>query len=109
LAEAFLQGALVDGGTNHIAAIQSALDFAPETIILLTDGDEPALSARDRAIIRSLNRQRARIHVIEFGEGPYLGETSSLALLAAENVGIHIYYDVFAGRATGAGRIRLQD
>jgi hypothetical protein len=94
LAEAFLRGTLVEGGTDHLAALDLALRLQPDTIVLLTDGDEPGLSARDLATIRKLNRRLAVIHTIEFGDGPQLCERSSLAILASGNSGTYTYVDL---------------
>lgn len=92
------------GGTSHFPALKRALELTPDVVFFLTDGQEPALSAKQ---INQLNRlgRGARIHCIEFGKGPPIAGLGGgaagnwLKKLASENDGKYVYHDV-----TRAGR-----
>lgn len=92
------------GGTNHFPALRRALDLAPDVVFFLTDGQEPALSAREIDQI-ARHARGARIHCVEFGKGPPLVDGRGgmpgnwLKKLASENGGQYVYHDV-----TGAPR-----
>lgn len=87
------------GGTNHFPALQRALALAPDVIFFLTDGQEPSLSAKEIHLLGQANRG-ARIHCIEFGQGPPLtdGRRGSpgnwMRKLASENDGTYVYHDI---------------
>ncbi|MCP4782475.1 MAG: hypothetical protein GY903_27660 [Fuerstiella sp.] len=86
-------------GTAHKAPLLRALDLQPDVIYFLTDGDNPALSTRgpgsDLDDIRRRNRQRTRIHVIEFGSGAKESRRESwLQLLAHQSGGVYKYFPV---------------
>jgi hypothetical protein len=85
-----------DLGTNHIDALKLALRLGPEVIYLLTDADQPELSAAELDQIQRTNKGRARIHTIEFGRGPELdnGALNFLQKLARQNGGTYRYYNV---------------
>ena len=42
----FLDAVVADGGTSHEDAIMLAINFHPDVIYLLTDGDDPPLTAK---------------------------------------------------------------
>jgi hypothetical protein len=64
-------------------------------VFLLTDADQPGLDARDFAEIRKLNKGRARIHCIEFGQEANLNEDENFLMhLAREGRGTYRYFDV---------------
>lgn len=95
LARQFVSGVQPDGGTDHMPALIRALKLNPDVIFFLTDAEEPRLSAGQLDRIRRLNGSRARIHCIEFGTGPKLGNVENfLQKLARENGGSYRYHDV---------------
>ena len=58
------------GGTLHYPAIMRALQFRPDVIFLLTDGDpNSALTRHELEEIRVRNGAGTHIHCIEFGKG----------------------------------------
>lgn len=100
-----IAGINTDSGTNHAKGLLAALDLNPDVIFYLSDGGEPPLTAKDLAEIKRRNRAGARIHCIEFGQGPLLTRDGQpppnfLTRLAAQNDGRYTYRDVtkFAGR-----------
>jgi hypothetical protein len=88
-----------DNGTDHMKALTLALRLGPEVIYLLTDADEPQLSAAELDQIHRLNQGRARIHTIEFGKGAELdnGRPNFLKKIAQQNGGSYRYHDVKRG------------
>ena len=89
-----IAGISIQGGTNHKAALVKALNMNPEIIFLLTDA-ETIIQPRQMNEILRLNKNRVRIHCIEFGEGPDLsGDNSFLKKLARESGGTYRYRDV---------------
>ncbi|HUG90907.1 MAG TPA: hypothetical protein VML55_08745 [Planctomycetaceae bacterium] len=105
LARQFIASVDANLGTDHMPALLQALSLKPEVLYLLTDADQPQLSARELNRIRSTNAGRTRIHTIEFGEGSQgsrrLDPTSGnfLEVLAEQNGGTYRYQDVGAFRA----------
>ncbi|QDT64056.1 vWA domain-containing protein [Calycomorphotria hydatis] len=81
------------GGTDHLPALEKALALNPDVVFLLTDADEPKLSARDLDSVRRWNRRKTRIHTVEFGIGPQIGIESYLQVLSRRNDGSHQYRD----------------
>lgn len=66
---------LPEGGTQHLDALQSALQLRPTVIYFLTDAEDPGLTP---TYIRELARRlrgTTRIHCIQFGENPGRGPT----------------------------------
>jgi hypothetical protein len=93
LAERFIGGMTADGATQHEEPLSVALRLVPDVIFLLTDGDEPALSARQMDRLARLNRGSV-INTIEFGYGPNDGDDNFLARLARSTGGQYAYVDV---------------
>jgi hypothetical protein len=91
-----ISAVIPDRGTNHIDALKLALRLGPEVIYLLTDADEPQLSAAELDLIHRANRGRTRIHAIEFGQGEALPQApmNFLQKLAVQSGGTYRYYDV---------------
>jgi hypothetical protein len=87
------------GGTSHFPALMRALELVPDVVFFLTDGQEPALSAKELNQLGKANRG-ARIHCIEFGNGPPLVDPTGLTpgnwlkKLASENAGTYVYHDI---------------
>jgi Ca-activated chloride channel family protein len=87
------------GGTDHVPALERALQFEPDVVFFLTDGQEPQVTSAELQRIRRLNR-RARIHCIEFGEGTRITGQDGidpgnwLQKLALDNGGQYVYRDV---------------
>jgi len=94
LARQFIQSVDPDGGTAHTPALERALSFQPDVIFFLTDAKHPQLSSADLNQIRVLNKGRAKIHCIEFGEGFPVKEGNSLDKLARQNRGSYRYFNV---------------
>ncbi|MFK7778190.1 MAG: hypothetical protein QM501_08725 [Gimesia sp.] len=94
LARQFILSIDPDGGTAHIPALRRALSFQPDVIFFLTDAKHPQLSSADLNEIRVLNKGRAKIHCIEFGEGFPVKRGNSLDKLARQNRGSYRYFNV---------------
>jgi hypothetical protein len=84
-AESFVGSITAAGGTDHVQALELAIRLQPDVIFLLTDADEPPLSARDLNAIHQKNT--AIISVIEFKTGSDAAKRSSLRQLADQNRG----------------------
>ncbi|MDX1965162.1 MAG: hypothetical protein SFX18_18605 [Pirellulales bacterium] len=71
-AEKFVTSIEPEGATNHYDALRLALQYRPDVIFLLTDGDATDdLAAADLDQLEKLNAGGAKIHVIQFtGERP---------------------------------------
>lgn len=84
------------GSTNHLLALQAALDKSrkPDVVFFLSDTDSQ-LAVADLHAIKKMNASGARIHCIEFGRGEDLSGTKNfLKHLAAMNRGKYVYVDV---------------
>lgn len=82
-------------GTDRDLAITTGLKLNPDVLFVLTDAGEPLMSAKDLKKIADINRGKARIHTIEFGEGKHLdGPENFLQKLARQNGGTWRYHDV---------------
>jgi von Willebrand factor type A domain len=82
------------GGTLHMAALRPALRLRPDVIFFLTDADA-GLTAEEMNEVRVLNKSKARIHCIEFGDGPNVPVGYNfLKDLAAKTGGKYTYRDV---------------
>lgn len=90
----FAAGIQPDGGTDHLRALQIALQLAPDAIFLLTDADEPKLHAADLDRLLRANRRRVPIHAIELGIGPLLESDNFLMRVARQNLGTYRYWNV---------------
>jgi hypothetical protein len=94
LAEQFVRGIKPAGGTRHYDALWLALGLHPDVIFMLTDADEPELTAAELEAIRRRNRSGAAIHTIEFGSSPFARPNNFLLRLASQNRGQHVYIQV---------------
>jgi len=94
LAELFIKGIQPDAGTDRFSALSLALSYDPDTIFLLTDADEPEMSAKELWDLKRANKRKAGIHVLEFGIGGDLSRDSFLKRLAGQNNGRHQYRDL---------------
>lgn len=83
-----------EGGTAHLPALKKALSYSPENIFLLTDAEQPVMSAADLNEIKQINRGKTAIHTVEFGRGGNLDVDNFLKKLARENGGSYRYRDV---------------
>ncbi len=93
-AKNFVDRVRAEGGTDHMAAISTALQMRPGVIFFFTDADEPRLSEHDLGRIERLNGT-AVIHVVEFGHGEQDAAASvPLQKLATQNRGQYRYLDV---------------
>ncbi len=86
-----------DGGTRPRLALETSLDFHPEVVFLLTDGQE--LTYDDVKILRD-EVGESRVHAIEFGSGPPpAGGVTPLQELAADSGGTYRHVNVRSYRA----------
>ena len=92
-ADKFIRGITATGGTNHVDALERAIQLRPDVIFFLTDADEPQLSAGQ---LRDIRRRASGIviHTVEFGMGPQDDPNNFLVKLARENGGKHVYKDI---------------
>jgi hypothetical protein len=91
-AASFVTNMTAAGGTDHVAALKLALRMQPDVIFLLTDADEPPLTAKQLNDVHRANGG-AVINVIEFKGGPNQGKGAFLRQLADENRGQYKYVD----------------
>lgn len=92
-ARRFIEGIKPSGGTDHQAALEMALNLAPDVVFFLTDANEPAMTASQLARIARRNGG-AVINAIEFGQGASPGSENFLTRLARENAGGYTYVDL---------------
>ena len=87
----FLSTISGDGGTDHAAALSTAIRMHPDVIFLLSDGDEPKLTARE---LERIDRIGAGIiiNTIQFGEGRKL-EHGFMEKLARQSGGQYAFVD----------------
>lgn len=85
-------------GTQHVPALEMALNLHPDVIFFLTDAQEPTIYPGELAQLKQLNSQKTRIHAIEFGVGPEVSAKVSpnnfLRRLSQQNGGTYRYHDV---------------
>jgi hypothetical protein len=93
LATRFLNSISADGGTDHEAALRTAIHLQPDVIFFLTDADDPKLSAAQLAKIRNL-AAGIIINCVEFGPGAKPSGTTFLETLAKQNGGAYVYIDI---------------
>lgn len=93
LAQQFINNQQPTGRASHRTALMAALQSKPDVIFFLTDGEVPELTARDLYDLKSSNRRRTQIHVIEFGRGAKL-EKNWLDQLARDHRGSHRYRNI---------------
>lgn len=92
LAKRFIGGITADGNTNHLDALNKALQMGPDVIFFLTDGGDE-LSAKAVNEITQDNRGAVAIHAIEFGTGPKAESYNFVQRLAGQNGGKYQYID----------------
>lgn len=92
LAKRFIGGITADGNTNHLVALNKAVQMGPDVIFFLTDGGD-ALSAKVVNEITQDNRGAIAIHAIEFGTGPKAESYNFVQRLAGQNGGKYQYID----------------
>lgn len=93
-AKRFLTGIQPEAGTDRYSAVTYALTLQPDIIFLLTDADEPAMSAKELYEIQRSNKRKTSVHVVEFGVGADLRSDSFLKKLTRQNNGEHFYHDL---------------
>lgn len=91
---------LPDGGTDHMAALRTALALRPEVVFFLTDAD--LMTNGDVQEILS-EAGKTRIQAVEFGRGMNLGERTPLRRLATTTGGAYLYIDVSQFPRNSAG------
>lgn len=92
-AERFIAAIQAVGGTEHEAALNTAIRLRPDVIFFLTDADEPRLS---EVQMEGIRRRAAGIiiHTVEFGMGPASSSRNFIARLADQNGGQYVYIDI---------------
>lgn len=93
LVKPFLQRLAAFGATEHNYGINAGLAFRPDTVVLLTDGGYPGLSATQLKQIRR-SAGKAEFHCIQFGLGPQQKSVNFMTRLASECNGTFRYIDV---------------
>ena len=94
-ARQFVAGIQPAQSTEHMPALQMALQMKPDAMFFLTDADFPELTPRELQEVRKLNGGRTRIHCVEFGRGADLARAGNfLKTLARENGGTYRYCDI---------------
>jgi hypothetical protein len=107
LARQFISSQQPNNRAMHMPALLAALRSNPDVIFLLTDGQLPELSARDLYELKSANKRRVQINVIEFGKGAQLGK-NWLNQLAEDHRGAHRYEDITKERTVSTTRSRAK-
>ena len=80
-----------DGGTDHMAALRTALVQKPEVVFFLTDAD--LMTNGDvNEILSEIGT--TRLQAVEFGHGPPIGQGTPLHRLANTTGGSYFYIDV---------------
>lgn len=97
LARQFMSSQQPNNRALHKPALLAALRSKPDVIFLLTDGQLPELSARDLHDLKTSNKRRIQINVIEFGKGARLGR-NWLEQLAQDHRGMYRYEDITTGQ-----------
>ena len=93
LVKPFLQRLAAFGGTEHNYGIGAALAFRPDSVVLLTDGGYPGLSATQLKDIRR-RAGKAEFHCLQFGLGPQQESANFMTRLATQCNGTFRYIDV---------------
>ncbi len=89
-----------DGGTDHMAALRSALALRTEVVFFLTDADLMTNGDVDEILSEA---GTTRIQAVEFGRGMNLGERTPLRRLATTTGGAYLYIDVSKFPSTVSG------
>ena len=93
LVKPFLQRLAAFGGTEHNYGIGAALAFRPDSVVLLTDGGYPGLTATQMKDIRR-RAGKAEFHCLQFGLGPQQETVNFMTRLATQCNGTFRYIDV---------------
>ncbi|MGL5096071.1 MAG: hypothetical protein ACRDD1_10810, partial [Planctomycetia bacterium] len=98
----FLDTIVPSGGTEHLSALNAAMDLNPEVIYFLTDADN--MTDRDVLKLSERNHRQKRpatIFAVEFGQGPAGAVDKPLRRFARDNDGVYTYVNV---ETLGGGR-----
>ncbi len=87
----FLGTISADGGTDHAAALSMAIRMHPDVIFLLSDGDDPKLTARDLERIDRIG-PGVIIHTLQFGEDRKLAH-GFMEKLAKQSGGQYVFVE----------------
>ena len=90
--ERFLASIAADKAAEHVPALKLALSLGPDVILFLTDADD--MTVRDVRDLTAFNKDRVRIHTIEFGPGPNSDPKNPLREVSDLNGGTYRYIDV---------------
>ena len=92
-AKSFIDSISADGGTDHEAALMAAVRMRPDVIFLLTDGDDPQLTAQQLRAPRSPGRRDHHQHD-PIRQTPQGKAENFMVKLARQSGGQHAYVDV---------------
>lgn len=93
-AKRFVKNVIADGGTQHVEALQMAINMAPDVVFFLTDADTaPSKRELDRILVKA-SRVGATIHTIAFGRGSNQLGGGWIQFLAESSGGQYRYIDV---------------
>jgi hypothetical protein len=96
----FIRGMVANGSTEHARALKKGLDYAPDVLFFMTDGDLPGLSSNQLAEVQeAATRSGTTIHTIQFRGGPQEGDGGWIRSLAEMNRGKYRYVNVEEMRA----------
>ena len=93
LVKPFLERLVAFGGTEHNYGVSAGLAFRPDSVVLLTDGGQPGLTATELKQIRRTSGN-VEFHCIQFGLGPRQDSANFMSRLAAQGNGTFRYIDV---------------
>ncbi len=66
----FVRNISADGGTEHVAALQMALNLGPDVLFFLTDADSSPSAREMQRLQDRAARGGTTLHSIQFGSGP---------------------------------------
>lgn len=90
----FVRNISADGGTEHVAALQMALNLGPDVLFFLTDADSsPSAREMQRLQDRAI-RGGTTLHAIQFGSGPSRDGGGWIRIFAESCGGQFRYVDV---------------
>jgi len=93
LVKPFLERLAAFGATEHSYGVNAGLAFRPDSVVLLTDGGYPGLTATELKQIRRTSGN-VEFHCIQFGQGPRQDSANFMSRLATQGNGTFRYIDV---------------
>lgn len=93
LVKPFMERLAAFGATEHSYGINAGLAFRPDSVVLLTDGGYPGLTAAELKQIRKA-AGKAEFHCIQFGMGKLQKPADFMTRLASQGDGTFRYINV---------------